>query len=133
MSHAAQPILLYLEDDSALRDLVSMVMANRGFKVIPVHSLRDARKHVDDHRLPDVFLFDLALKDAQDGFEFALELCQRHDIAHSRFFFLSAFTDVFAAPPEFHVDHVFSKPIPCERFDELAKALHDAALLGERD
>lgn len=131
MTRIVRLTLLMLEDDPAVYKFVPRVLENRGVTVVVVHTLSAVAKHLGKNRWPDVFLFDLSLRfAAQDGYEFALELIERHGIPPSKFFFLSAHTDKFDIPTEFSTHHIFSKPL--RDFDRLAERLHDASgLRGE--
>lgn len=64
--------ILVVEDDSAIRDMVSFNLKRSGFQVIEAADCQQARVQVADHR-PDLILLDWMLPDIS-GVEFARSL-----------------------------------------------------------
>ncbi len=69
--------IMIVEDDAAIRRLVSFLLQNEGFEVTASEDARAARAALDAGKPPDLMILDLMLPD-QDGVALGRELRQRH-------------------------------------------------------
>jgi CheY-like chemotaxis protein len=78
---ATNPRILLVEDDPALRDTLSEVLAERGYEVTCAGDGREALEALDRRPAPAVILLDLAMP-VMDGWAF--RAAQRRDPALAR-------------------------------------------------
>ena len=67
----SDPVLLIIEDDSALRQVLCVQFENEGFRVVSARNLKEARWELSRRR-PSLILLDLNLPDG-DGLDFCRE------------------------------------------------------------
>lgn len=72
MNKSADKTVLVVEDDTAIRDMISFNLGRAGFAVLEAGDCQSARVQVADHR-PDLILLDWMLPDIS-GLEFARRL-----------------------------------------------------------
>lgn len=72
MSKRMEKTILVVEDDSAIRDMVSFNLRRSGFEIIEAADCQEARIQVTD-RMPDLILLDWMLPDT-NGVDFARSL-----------------------------------------------------------
>jgi CheY-like chemotaxis protein len=70
------PQILVVEDDAAIRGLVTEVLRDDGYEVSEAANGAEALEYVGDHR-PDLIVLDLMMP-VMDGWAF-VEACSRHE------------------------------------------------------
>src|SRR3954467_11036506 len=105
--HADNSILV-VEDSDEIRDLLSLVLEEEGYRVV---SLRDGREGVEPARAlkPVLVTLDLALP-GKDGWAIARELQDDPETVDIPILVISAFTRELDAPLRRRVARVISKP-----------------------
>ena len=120
-SDMATKRVLVVEDDDALRDLVSMVLESEGFQVKAARHGREALRHLEGW-IPDVILLDLMMP-VMDGWSFCAERMHRPELARVPIVVMSA------------VNAWLQKKLPCTpltvipkpfRVDDLVHTVHRA-------
>lgn len=80
-----QPIVLVIDDNPAIRDMVSWALELDGYEPAEAAEGREALAWMDnaarEGRYPDVVLLDLAMP-GMDGFDFLQQLRSRQEITH---------------------------------------------------
>lgn len=104
----ADKSILVVEDSDEIRDLLSLVLEEEGYRVV---SLRDGREVVETARAlqPVLVTLDLALP-GKDGWAIARELQDDPQTVDIPILVISAFTRELDAPLRRQVARVISKP-----------------------
>ena len=104
----ADKSILVVEDSDEIRDLLSLVLEEEGYRVV---SLRDGREVVETARAlkPVLVTLDLALP-GKDGWAIARELQEDPETVDIPILVISAFTRELDAPLRRKVARVISKP-----------------------
>jgi CheY-like chemotaxis protein len=104
----ADKSILVVEDSDEIRDLLSLVLEEEGYRVV---SLRDGREVVETARAlqPVLVTLDLALP-GKDGWAIARELQDDPQTVDIPILVISAFTRELDAPLRRKVARVISKP-----------------------
>lgn len=66
-------LVLLVEDNAALRETSSAILAAAGFEVRQADCVREARSWLQTGRMPDALLTDINLGEGPDGFDLARE------------------------------------------------------------
>jgi CheY-like chemotaxis protein len=66
---AAAPLILVVDDDTAIRDSLSELLVDEGYQVAAVENGREALDYLRQRGLPCLILLDLMMP-VMDGFEF---------------------------------------------------------------
>jgi CheY-like chemotaxis protein len=109
------PIILVIEDYTDSRTLLSALLRARGYKVVEARDGKEGLRQAS-RTTPDLILMDLAMPE-MDGVEATRQLRQRHVLARTPIFAISAYAtgdvkdDAIAAG----CAEVFRKPLDIER------------------
>jgi DNA-binding response OmpR family regulator len=86
--------VLLVDDDEAVRDMMSMTLRGKGFEVVPVASVTEALKLITAESF-DVLITDLHMPNPSDGF--AVVTAMRHAQPHALTLLVSGYPDVKSA------------------------------------
>ncbi len=111
----SNPIILVIEDYPDSRTLLSTLLRAQGYKVVEARDGKEGLRQAS-RTSPDLILMDLAMPE-MDGVEATRQLRQRHALAHTPIFAISAYAtaavkdDAVAAG----CAEVFAKPLDIEK------------------
>jgi CheY-like chemotaxis protein len=111
----SNPIILVIEDYSDSRTLLSSLLRAQGYKVVEARDGKEGLRQAG-RTSPDLILMDLAMPE-MDGVEATRQLRQRHTLAHTPIFAISAYAtaevkdDAVAAG----CAEVFAKPLDIDK------------------
>lgn len=89
-SERRQPVIVVIEDNQDINDLLSLILEEEGYRVIPVTNGREAVDAARRHR-PDLITLDLALP-GKDGWAIARELQADEQTQNIPILVISAYT-----------------------------------------
>ena len=103
-----QKLIVVVEDNQDINDLLSSILEEEGYQVVPV---TDGRQVVDAARenQPDLITLDLALP-GKDGWAIARELQEDPSTEHIPILVISAYTRDLDAPLRRRVARIIAKP-----------------------
>jgi CheY-like chemotaxis protein len=102
--------VLVVDDDASIRELLSTVLEDDGYEVVPAKNGQDALAVCDRWR-PDVIVLDLMMP-VMDGWTFAKRLHERDDIP---IVVLSAVTDLARHAKTLGAKEVVGKPFDLDQ------------------
>jgi CheY-like chemotaxis protein len=112
---SSNPTILVIEDYSDSRTLLSALLRAQGYKVVEARDGKEGLRQAS-RTSPDLILMDLAMPE-MDGVEATRQLRQRHTLAHTPIFAISAYAtaevkdDAVAAG----CAEVFAKPLDIDK------------------
>jgi CheY-like chemotaxis protein len=119
MQSLSNPHLMVVEDDADIRDALSDLLANEGYRVTDASDGLRALERLDRGELPDLILLDMMMP-RLDGRGFLQKVRSTPHWAHLKVLVVSA-TEVEAPPG---VAGVVKKPFePAQLLQEIARAL----------
>src|SRR6266403_5229129 len=116
MAHkSGNPIILVIEDYSDSRTLLSALLRSKGYKVVEARDGKEGLLQAS-RTSPDLILMDLAMPE-MDGVEATRQLRQRHILARTPIFAISAYAtaDVKQDAMAAGCAEVFLKPLEIEK------------------
>jgi DNA-binding response OmpR family regulator len=116
--------VLLVDDDEAVRTMMSATLENKGFEVIPACTVREALKLITTESF-DVLITDLHMPDPSDGF--AVVTAMRHSQPHALTLLVSGYPDVKSAMDAIllEADEIIVKPFETGK---LAELIHEKLL-----
>lgn len=110
------PIILVVEDYPDTRTLLSSLLRAKGYMVVEAGDGKEGLRQANRVH-PDLILMDLALPEL-DGVEATRQIRQRHSLAQTPIFAVSAFTtsDVTRDALAAGCNEIFAKPLEIEPF-----------------
>lgn len=105
---ASQKLIVVIEDNQDINDLLSLILEEEGYRVIPVTDGLQAVEAAREHQ-PDLITLDLALP-GKDGWAIARELQSDPVTENIPILVISAYTRDLDAPLRRKVARVISKP-----------------------
>jgi two-component system chemotaxis response regulator CheY len=115
------PLVLVVEDDEVIRDVVTDVLDDRGFRILAASNGREALEHLDNER-PDVLVLDL-LMPVMHGWAFMENYARKTNGAQIPIVVLSVNPVLPRSFDQFGVRHCLGKPF---QVDELIRAVEGA-------
>ena len=114
MNRSGAPIILVIEDYSESRVLLSAWLRGKGYKVVEAKDGREGLLQANRVN-PDLILMDLTLPQI-DGIEATRQIRQRHVLAHTPIFAISAYAtrEVKADAVAAGCTEMFTKPLDLE-------------------
>jgi two-component system response regulator MprA len=79
-ARSAAPSVLLVEDDAAVRGMMTYVLELAGYHVTATANGREALDHLRQDRRPDVIVLDLRMP-VMDGWQFRVEQCHDPELA----------------------------------------------------
>ena len=112
---SSNPIILVIEDYSDSRTLLSALLRSKGYKVVEARDGKEGLLQAS-RTSPDLILMDLAMPE-MDGVEATRQLRQRHILARTPIFAISAYAtaDVKHDAVAAGCAEVFPKPLDIEK------------------
>lgn len=107
-SQRRQPVIVVIEDNQDINDLLSLILEEEGYRVIPVTNGREAIDAARRHR-PDLITLDLALP-GKDGWAIARELQADEQTQDIPILVISAYTRDLDPQLRRQAARVISKP-----------------------
>jgi CheY-like chemotaxis protein len=101
-------LVVVVEDDQDVNDLLSSILEDEGYRVIPVTDGRQALEAARENQ-PDLITLDLALP-GKDGWSIARELQENPSTENIPILVITAYTQDPEAPLRRRVARVISKP-----------------------
>ena len=86
--------ILLVDDDDAVRDMMTVTLEHKGFKVISAASVTDALRHIATESF-DVLITDLHMPNPGDGF--TVVTAMRHSQPNALTLLVSGYPDVQSA------------------------------------
>ena len=122
MNRSGAPIILVIEDYSESRVLLSAWLRGKGYKVVEAKDGREGLLQANRVN-PDLILMDLTLPEI-DGIEATRQIRQRHVLAHTPIFAISAYAtrEVKADAIAAGCTEIFVKPLNLEALLNRIKA-----------
>src|SRR6202521_4373233 len=116
--------VLLVDDDEAVRSMMSMTLEGKGFDVVPAASVTEALKLITTESF-DVLITDLHMPNPSDGF--AVVTAMRHSQPDALTLLVSGYPDVKSAMDAIllEADDIIVKPFEAGKFAEL---VHDKLL-----
>jgi|ERR1700722_501102 len=116
--------VLLVDDDEAVRDMMSATLESKGFDVIPAATVTEALKHISAESF-DVLITDLHMPNPSDGF--AVVTAMRHSQPAALTLLVSGYPDVKSAMEAIllEVDEIIVKPVEGKK---LAELIHEKLL-----
>ncbi len=108
--------VLICEDDEGIIDVVTIVLQEKGYNVIPLLSSREVYKMVDEKK-PDLILLDLWMPHITGG-EIATVLKQKDETKHIPIIIVSANKDTEQIATQSGADSFICKPFDIEELEE---------------
>ncbi|MCC7368044.1 MAG: response regulator [Chloroflexi bacterium] len=115
--HPAPPTILVVDDDEAIRTVVSMVLADEGYRVVMAEHGRAALERLASEQ-PDLILLDMRMP-IMDGWELA-RAYRSSPGPHASIVVLSAAQDAAARAAQIDADGYLAKPFD---LDELLRTV----------
>ena len=112
--------VLLVDDDEAVRDMMSTTLEHKGFEVVPAASVTEALKLITTESF-DVLITDLHMPNAGDGF--TVISAMRHSQPAALTMLLSGFPDVKSAMEAIilEADEIVVKPVEIKQLAELVR------------
>src|SRR5450755_3186479 len=112
--------VLLVDDDDAVRDMMSESLKSKGFEVVAVGGVTDALKRIATETF-HVLITDLHMPNAGDGF--TVISAMRHSQPDALTMLLSAFPDVKSAMEAIilEADEIVVKPVEVKQLAELVR------------
>src|ERR1700687_4617207 len=119
--------VLLVDDDEAVRSMMSMTLEGKGFDVVPAASVTEALKLITTESF-DVLITDLHMPNPSDGF--AVITAMRHIQPNAITLLLSGYPDVKSAMDAIllEADEIIVKPFEIRK---LADLIRDKLLKGK--
>src|ERR1700683_2785875 len=116
--------VLLVDDDEAVRDMMSTTLEHKGFEVVPAASVTEALKLITTESF-DVLITDLHMPNPSDGF--AVVTAMRHSQPDALTLLVSGYPDVKSAMDAIllEADEIIVKPFEIKTF---ADVVHDKLL-----
>jgi CheY-like chemotaxis protein len=111
----SNPTILVIEDYADSRTLLSSLLRAKGYKVVEAKDGKEGLRQAG-RTAPDLILMDLAMPEL-DGVEATRQLRQRHSLARTPIFAISAYatSDVKQDAEAAGCAEVFQKPLDIEK------------------
>jgi DNA-binding response OmpR family regulator len=110
--------VLLVDDDEAVRDMMSMTLEHKGFEVVPAASVTEALKFITTESF-DVLITDLHMPNPSDGF--AVVTAMRHSQPDALTLLVSGYPDVKSAMDAIllEADDIIVKPFEAGKLAEM--------------
>jgi DNA-binding response OmpR family regulator len=112
--------VLLVDDDDAVRDMMTATLARKGFEVVAAANVNEALKFITMETF-DALITDLHMPNAGDGF--SVVTAMRHSQPHALTLLVSGYPDVQSAMAAIalEADEIIVKPFEVERLAELLR------------
>src|SRR5579863_1868546 len=112
--------VLLVDDDDAVRDMMTATLEHKGFKVVSAANVTEALRHITTESF-DVLITDLHMPDPGDGF--TVVSAMRHSQPNALTLLVSGYPDVQGAMAAIllEADEIVVKPFEIGRFTELVR------------
>lgn len=108
------PMILVVEDDSAIREVLTDVLEGEGYEVLNAANGREAIQLLRSSTLPCLILLDLMMP-VMNGWQFRAEQCQDPVLAPVPVVVISADSDLPIKAAEIRANDFIKKPIELNR------------------
>jgi CheY-like chemotaxis protein len=113
--------VMVIEDDSAIRETIAMILRCEGYEVDAVAAAREALRHLRAGARPGVILLDLRMP-GMDGEAFARELRRDPELGHTPIVILSGDQDASVVATTMQAEGCLRKPIELHQLLAVARA-----------
>src|SRR6204780_3959635 len=112
--------VLLVDDDEAVRDMMSTTLEHKGFEVVPAASVTEALKLITTESF-DVLITDLHMPNPSDGF--AVVTAMRHSQPDALTLLVSGYPDVKSAMEAIFLeaDEIIVKPFEAKKLADLVR------------